>query len=93
MACQHALCCLGGFSNHASSVIRHAVSVCDGSSSCLLTHVSVFTLQLQLLTLALPRGPAGLPEPDAGAVLALACHVVMVQAGFKVGVEGVRRHG
>jgi hypothetical protein len=40
----------------------------------------------QLLTLAMPRGPAGLPQPDAGAVLALACHVVMVQAGFQVGM-------
>lgn len=37
----------------------------------------------QLLTQAAPRGPASLP-PDPGAVLALACHVVMVQAGFQV---------
>lgn len=39
---------------------------------------------LQLLTLAVPRGPAGLSAPDSGAVLALACHVVMVEAGFQV---------
>jgi hypothetical protein len=39
---------------------------------------------LQLLTQAAPRGPSSLPA-DPGAVLALACHVVMVQAGFQVG--------
>lgn len=39
---------------------------------------------LQLLTQAAPRGPASLPA-DPGPVLALACHVVMVQAGFQVG--------
>lgn len=34
------------------------------------------------LALAEPRGPGGLGEPDAGAVLALACHCVMVDNGF-----------
>jgi hypothetical protein len=43
-----------------------------------------FPAAVQLLTLAVPRGPAGLSTPDPGAVLALACHVVMVQAGFQV---------
>lgn len=38
----------------------------------------------QLLTLAVPRGPAGLSAADPGAVLALACHVVLVQAGLQV---------
>jgi hypothetical protein len=39
---------------------------------------------VQLLTLAEPKGPLGLPSPDPGAVLALACHVVMVHAGCQV---------
>ncbi|KAF6255170.1 hypothetical protein COO60DRAFT_1641800 [Scenedesmus sp. NREL 46B-D3] len=34
------------------------------------------------MSLAEPRGPSSLPEPDAGAVLALACHCVMVNNGF-----------
>lgn len=33
----------------------------------------------------MPQGPSGLPEPDPGAVLALACHCVMVDCGLKVG--------
>lgn len=37
----------------------------------------------KLLALAEPKGPAGLPSPDPGAVLALACHVVMVHAGLQ----------
>jgi hypothetical protein len=39
---------------------------------------------LQALALAEPRGPSALQEPDAGAVLALACHCVMVDNGFLV---------
>lgn len=39
---------------------------------------------MQALALAEPRGPGGLGEPDAGAVLALACHCVMVDNGFLV---------
>jgi hypothetical protein len=46
-------------------------------------------MHTQALSLAEPRGPACLSEPDAGAVLALACHCVMVDNGFVVRISSV----
>lgn len=54
---------------------------CTWRFACL--HAQLCAPCLQLLALAEPRGPAGLPSPDPGAVLALACHVVMVHAGLQ----------
>lgn len=51
------------------------------------TSVSVDTCSAgapQALSQAEPLGPAGLPEPDPGAVLALACHCVLVDCDLKV---------
>eukprot|EP00878_Enallax_costatus_P017921 GHUV01018843.1.p2 GENE.GHUV01018843.1~~GHUV01018843.1.p2 ORF type:complete len:118 (+),score=34.14 GHUV01018843.1:902-1255(+) len=41
------------------------------------------------LAQAVPAGPSGLPEPDPGAVLALACHCIMVDAGLRCTLPGV----
>ncbi|KAF6250677.1 hypothetical protein COO60DRAFT_1705555 [Scenedesmus sp. NREL 46B-D3] len=47
-----------------------------------MTSINSVQSMERALSLAEPRGPSGLPEPDAGAVLALACHCVMVDNGF-----------
>jgi hypothetical protein len=52
--------------------------------SLLLNQQTMCPMHTQALALAEPRGPSCLSEPDAGAVLALACHCVMVDNGFVV---------